>query len=297
MAPHRRRRPGQEWYQGAAIDKIGRRHPRDLGEGWRIIDVGGKMVDDLSRRNAGAAHHQRNFEIRLVARVLARVQSVLALVEAVVRTEKDVGVVQLAGRLQGVDHVFHQILEGLYRLSLFPVQVIDIGNLVGGKEWLVLDPGGLVGDVRLIEGIRARGLYAGEIISVPGRGRRRAMRDVGGDVQKERLVRMIGSGIFDKGDRMVGQHIFQVVRVGAAVRNSLSILVQDVVVLRVGNAAVGADPASPSWRYIRAARRRTGVTIEVFAEQRSAVTGVFQPGGHRRALQAVAIHLLETAIG
>jgi hypothetical protein len=112
---------------------------------------------------------------------------VLALVEAVVRGEEDVSVLQLAGVVQRAHHVLHQVVDRLQGLDPPFVAVVYFGDPGSGEPGKLPDPGRFVGDVPLVEGREARSHHVVERMLVAGsRGGRRVGSD-GGDVGEEGL--------------------------------------------------------------------------------------------------------------
>ena len=92
----RRREPAPSNERPSVND--GARHPGHRLERRREVDVAGELRDVRPGGDARAADQQRHVDVGVVRRLLPRRQPVLAEVEAVVRREHDVGVVELPGR-------------------------------------------------------------------------------------------------------------------------------------------------------------------------------------------------------
>src|SRR5215831_8818111 len=119
------------------------------------------------------------------------------------------------------------------------------------------------------------------------------VRDVRGDVQEGRLVRLL----LDELARLPGQGVDEVVVGARSVTDELAVLVEPVVVLRVRvSPARRAVPLVPTrWDERRVDGLR--VPVQVLPEQPGSVAGVVQPRGDRRLLVPVAVELLIAAVG
>ena len=129
-----------------------------------------------------------------------------------------------------------------------------------------------------------------EQVLVARRRGRRAVRRQGRDVEEERLPG--GGRILDHPDRLPGQDVVQIIVGLAAVGHDPAVLVERVVVARMGVA--GAVPVAPSGRH---AVGLGHVAIDVLTEQRGAVAGGLQPGRDGRVLETAPVQLLEPAVG
>ena len=211
----------------------------------------------------------------------------LAEVKAVVGAEDYVRVVELAGLLEGIDHVLDQVVDAQHALEPLAVQLVDRGDLRVVEQGTVLEPLRLGAHVRLVERRRARRLHIGERVGVARRRRRRLVRDVGRHVQEERFVVLL----LDELARLPREDVDEVVLRGRAVPDELAVLVEPVVVLRVRVAAAGRTvPLVPAGRD---ERRVDGfrIPVQILAEQPRPVAGVVHPRGDRRLLVAVGMEL------
>src|ERR1700732_5118954 len=89
--------------------------------------------------------------------------------------------------------------------------------------------------------------------------------------------------LLDEFLRLVDVYVGAVVRAAPAVAGELPVLVQRVVELRVGIAGRRADERIPAGRHVRRVAR-VGISVEVLADERGAVTAALQPCRDRRLL-------------
>ena len=90
----------EQRHERAPVHKGRRLGPGKVGEGRREVVVEHHVMQGLAFRHAGTAYDERYPDVLLVGRPLSGAQPVLAQVEAVVRGEDYVGVIQLAAGVQ-----------------------------------------------------------------------------------------------------------------------------------------------------------------------------------------------------
>ena len=120
----------------------------------------------------------------------------------------DVGVVERAERLERANDALHHVVDRLQRREAPLVLVLEPADVLPIERRHAADEVGLVADVRLVEGRRARQRGMREHVHVR-RGHRRAVRRVRQHVDEERQPG--GTRLADHLDRLVGQHVVQVV--------------------------------------------------------------------------------------
>ena len=267
-APGRRVRPAQERHERPPVGE--RRCPR---AGHRLergceVGVAGQLGHVRARPHARPANQQGDVDVGLVRRLLPRRHAVLAEVEAVVRREHDVGVVELLGGPQRAHETRHAPVDGLQRPDAHAVEVVDRTGLGRGERGQVAHEARHAAHVGLVEAGRARCLRERELGDVRGRRRRGLVRRVHRQVGEERLVVVRRAADEPVGE--AGVHVGAVVAGPVPVHAVGLVLVQHVVVLGVRVAVDRARPVVPSRGHV-VGRGPVRVAVEVLAGQRGRV--------------------------
>src|SRR5918997_4401932 len=175
-----------------------------------------------------SSDEERHAGTLLVRAVLPGAYAVLASEPAVVGGEEDVGVLQLPGRLELLDQSPYHLIHRQHRLQALAVVIVDLGDLFVGEAFGLLSPGGLVGDVLLVEGGRPGSLLLSEGSLVTLRRGRGAVWGRRSYIGEERLVLRGRSP--DEVGRFFGEDVGEEVLFLAAVGDYLAVLVYVVVV-------------------------------------------------------------------
>src|SRR5919112_545337 len=234
-------------------------------------------------------HKERHTSGLLVGAVLCRLGAVLAPEPAVVGGEEDVGVLQLPGRLELLHERAHHLIHRQHRLQALAVVIVDLGDLFVGEAFGLLSPGGLVGDVLLVEGGRPGSLLLSEGSLVTLRRGRGAVWGRRSYIGEERLVLRGRSP--DEVGRFFGEDVGEEVLFLAAVGGYLAVLVYVVVVeLLLIQLAV---PLVPAGRDV--GRITGGIAIQVLAEEGSLVALLLQADGYSILLVPLGDELLKAS--
>ena len=234
-----------------------------------------------------AADEQGHLGGRVVGDELALVEAVLALHQALVGGEDQIGVAQRPPRLQIVDDPLHRIVDREQRLEAVLVAGLDLGDQPGAEALDPLDPGGLVLDVLLVEARVDRQRGRGEGIRVLRLG-------CGGIVRREELhlhvegrVREVAEVVVDPLDREVRVDVGRVVvrRVGlvdavlvegeAGVRGGRT---DEAVELALRGGADAARERAPARRHVGLVRHLSEA-VRHLADVDGAVAIRLQPDG------------------
>ncbi len=288
--------------QAVPVDARRDRRTGQFLEARAEVDVLGHRADRATGRHAWAGDHERDFDVRVERRQLARPQAVLAHVQAVVGAEHDVGVTSEALRdkllLDRADHP----VDRLNRLGAHAELGVDLRDLRAAERFEAAQPGRLVRADR-VEGRCARSARAGELAVVaPGRRVGRMGRE---RRQLEHERPSAGGRARDERHALSCDHVGQVVAWAIAVRAYVPVAVHVVAVL--GIAVAGDVPLAPAGRDRCAALRGDGraravarrraqpqardgavrlVPVQVLAHQRRAVALALHRDGERFLLLA-----------
>ena len=254
----------------------------ELHDGGGDVGVGGGVGALGALGDAGPADDEGHADVGLEAAHLARVQAVLADVEAVVRGVEDVGVVEQALVLEALDHLADELVDGHEGAQAQPLVLVVVLENGGVELGQVGDPVDAAGLVR-VEVLRARDLVVLEEVAVAcgrlgrpvGRGvlGQEAVRRHGGQRHEEGLVRL-RRGVVDELLRVLGDDVGRVVAL-EVLGLALGPRRRHVVVLvRVGlQEEVG--PRVPA--HVRAVVVVDGVPVEELAGVVGVVAGILHP--------------------
>src|SRR5918997_2143031 len=239
-----------------------------------------------------SSDEERHAGTLLVRAVLPGAYAVLAPEPAVVGGEEDVGIVQLPGRLELLDQSPSHLIHRQHRLQALAVVIVNLGDLFVGEAFGLLSPGGLVGDVLLVEGGRPGSLLLSEGSLVALCRDRGAVGGGGGHVGEERLI-LRGRPPHEVG-RFFGEDVGEEILGLAAVGDYLTVLVYVVVVeLLTVQLAVPLVPTGRDVARTHVAR----ITVEVLAEEGGLVAALRQSDGDGVFLVPLGEKPLEAPIG
>src|SRR5215211_400452 len=214
----------------------------------------------------------------------------LAQVEAVIRGEEYVRVVQIAAVVQRFDEVSYHVVHGQHGLQTFAVEFFHVLLLLLAQGWIVAYPIWLVGDILLVERWLTRQRDVGVGVLIPGRrggrlvgGLRADPHEKGPVCRKERRVGP-GRACYVVGG-LVRDHVGLVVGLGVVV-DHMAVLVEGVAEV----VARHRVPFVPPGRNVGLV-----VAVEILPEEGRPVALLLDPGGHRRVLVAQEAELLEAA--
>src|SRR5258708_1583515 len=122
----------------------------------RQIYVADQFIPCRTRRHARTADVEWHANIFLIRGQLAGVQAVLSKMKSVVRSEEDVGVVELSGGFQSVDDVLDEVLHGKHGLKTLAEEVVHLPLAGQTEERTRLYPRRLGGDVGFVIRRRTR---------------------------------------------------------------------------------------------------------------------------------------------
>src|SRR5918997_404667 len=239
-----------------------------------------------------SSDEERHAGTLLVRAVLPGAYAVLASEPAVVGGEEDVGVLQLPGRLELLDQSPYHLIHRQHRLQALAVVIVDLGDLFVGEPFGLLSPGGLVGDVLLVEGGRPGSLLLSEGSLVALCRSRGAVGGGGGHVGEEGLLHRRRPP--HEVARFFGEDVGEEVLGLAAVGDYLAVLVEPVVVeLLSVQLAVPLVPTRREVAWTLVAR----ITVEVLAEEGGLVAAILQSDGDGVLLVSLGEELFEAPIG
>lgn len=122
-------------WNGDAIKVLSWLDAKDLENGGRQVSVRRDTRRDPSLWNSGTTDHKRDIYIFLVAALLARWQTVLSDVEAVVATVYQVRIVQDVMLLEYIDNSLHELVDRLKSPKSQAIKLIvvfDMGLVLSG---------------------------------------------------------------------------------------------------------------------------------------------------------------------
>ncbi len=265
-----------------------RAHGRSVRRERRAGEVGDRSRDvhvrhqrargGTGRDHAGIPDHEGDTD-RLFVGVHLVAPPVFPVRHSVVGREDDQRRPGPCGLAQRAEHPRDEVVDGLKGLPLPPRQ---LPHEVGDDRTVVADVGRLVGGIRLVDRRAQMDRGVGEIVSVPCRGERRAVRRVRGHHQEERCPSRRGS---DEGNGVPSDHVRRVVARARPERHTMrtSGVVEHRVVV-IGTVGSGErEPTVPARRDVEI----PPVAVHVLPDQGRPIAHRMERGGDRARLRAL----------